>query len=171
MKIHQNRIYFAVDPGRLGLHHATVNVHPLVPGLTLEQREALEVLANTATKYQLCLDVKRGDFIFINNWALLHARNAYHDSQVQRHLVRLWLRSSRLGWEVPESLILPWEAAFGPNADGNPVFRKGGRRGAVQKKYPVAPTIRYRTPKFNSGSAAFLLDDGDVNAASSESDA
>jgi hypothetical protein len=168
VRVYQDKIYFAVDPGRLGLHPATAKVagNSPVPELSTEQRQALDILSGFASKYRLRLDMKPGDMVFINNWALLHARDSYVDSEEgqRRHLVRLWLRNSTLGWKVPESMKAPWEAAFGPKGDGTGLG-KGGRRGVVEKNYPVLPSLEYKPPKYTAGSAAFVLEDNeDVNA-------
>jgi hypothetical protein len=78
--------------------------------------------------------------------------------------VRLWLRNSTLGWQVPESMKAPWEAAFGPKGDGTG-FKQGGRRGFGDKNYPVVPSLEYKPPKFTAGSACFVIEDSeDVNA-------
>jgi len=169
LRVHQDKIYFAVDPGRLGLHPATARdgTEPPVPELTTEQRQALEILSGFASEYRLRLEIKPGDMVFINNWALLHARDPYFDSTdgQRRHLVRLWLRNSSLGWQVPESMKAPWEAAFGPKGDGTLGFRKGNLRGVAEKNYAVVPSLEYKPPKFTAGSAAFVLEDcEDVNA-------
>lgn len=161
---------FSVDPGRLGLHPATPQQATIVPELTAIQHEALDVVSKLATKNRYRLNTMPGDMIFVNNWSLLHARDSYVDSDtVRRHLVRLWLRSSTRGWDVPREMKVPWEAAFGPKGDGNPVFRAGskGRQWLeIEKKYPVVPAPEYKAPRYTAGSAAFILeDDGDVNAA------
>src|SRR4051812_24099170 len=100
LEVHNDKLFLAVDPGRLGLHPATATTgaDSGVPELSSEQRHALEVLSMFASKHRVRLDVSPGDIVFINNWALLHARDAYVDSDFgqRRHLVRLWLRNSNL---------------------------------------------------------------------------
>lgn len=89
--------------------------------------------------------------VFINNWAVLHARESYHDdATATRHLVRLWLRNKELGWEIPESMKTPWESSFGARA-----------KRVVNRQYPVAPMPEYMEPKFTNGSAAFILEESD----------
>jgi Taurine catabolism dioxygenase TauD, TfdA family len=166
-----NKIMVSLDPGRLGLHPATARsgLEPSIPDLTSNQLQALAILSDLASKYRLRLDTKPGDMVFINNWALLHARDSYTDSKSgpRRHLVRLWLRNTTLGWDVPKPMRVPWEAAFGPGGNGYPALipgPMGGLRGAVSKKYPVVPALEYKAPKYTAGSAAFILEDGeDVN--------
>jgi hypothetical protein len=122
--------------------------------LTPSQLEALEVLSTLASKYRHRLDTKAGDIVFINNLALLHARDSYVDSKQGpgRHFVRLWLRNPELAWNIPESMRVPWEAAFGPGGNGYP---------GLKKKYPALPTLEYKPPKYTAGSAAFILEDSD----------
>lgn len=169
LQIHRGKVFVAVDPGRLGLHPATEQIKlRTAPTLSMAQRRALGVLSSLAAKYRQRLDLETGDMVFIHNWSLLHARDAYVDENSQRHLVRLWLRNSSMSWSIPESMKVPWEAAYGPNGDGNPSFilsLKDGLKGTVEKRYPIVPAPNYKLPKFTAGSAAFMLEDVDtVNA-------
>lgn len=167
VQVHNHRVYLSVDPGRLGLHPVTAKagLGSSIPSLTTLHLQALETLSELATKHRLMLDTKPGDMLFINNWALIHARDSYKDPKdgPGRHLVRLWLRDSELGWDVPKSMRVPWEAAFGSNGDGYPT-------GITQRKYPLVPSRDYKPPKYTAGSAAFVLDDSDgVNGEGTES--
>ncbi|KAL2191637.1 Clavaminate synthase-like protein [Thermothelomyces heterothallicus CBS 203.75] len=160
LHVSDDKILISVDPGRLGLHPATAKIgtEPPVPALSQQQLEALGVLSALATKHRFCLDLKLGDIVFINNLALLHARDPYIDpaNGPGRHLVRLWLRNPKLAWTIPQAMRTPWEAAFGPNGEGFP---------GLEKRYPVEPSLVYKPPKYTAGSAAFVLEDGeDVNA-------
>ncbi|KAK4658151.1 hypothetical protein QC762_204220 [Podospora pseudocomata] len=146
-----NHIILSVDPGRLGVHPSTTRTDGTspIPPLTPTQLETLRILNQVASKYRLRLDTKAGDIVLLNNFAHLHARDAYSDpGQGQgRHLVRLYLRNAALAHPVPESMRVPWEAAFGPrNGEG---------------RYPVAPALEYTAPRYTAGSAAFPLDDND----------
>ncbi|KAJ4409470.1 hypothetical protein N0V85_004086 [Neurospora sp. IMI 360204] len=166
VQVHNNRVYLSVDPGRLGLHPVTAKagLGSSIPSLTTSHLQALETLSELATRHRLMLDTKPGDMLFINNWALIHARDSYKDPKdgPGRHLVRLWLRDSEVGWDVPESMRVPWEAAFGSNGDGYPT-------GITHRKYPLVPSHDYKPPKYTAGSAAFVLDDSDdVNGEGTE---
>jgi hypothetical protein len=162
----------SLDPGRLGLH-PTMARHfggGVIPPLTPNQQEALSVVSSIATEHRLRLDTQPGDIVFINNWALLHARSSYKDSDAegghQRHLVRLWLRNSALGWDVPPPMKVQWEAAFGPDGMGDKNSENGWRKseyrgsGLFRRNYPVMPAPEYKVPKYTSGSAAFVIEDG-----------
>ena len=161
LHVSDGKIFISVDPGRLGLHPATAKTgrESPVPALSPVQLQALEILSTLASKYQHLLDTRSGDFVFINNLALLHARDSYVDPAdgPGRHFVRLWLRNPELAWPLPESMRVPWEAAFGPEGKGFP---------NAETKYPSLPTLEYKPPKYTAGSAAFILEDNDdVNGA------
>ncbi|PHH62268.1 hypothetical protein CDD82_2022 [Ophiocordyceps australis] len=83
-----------------------------------------------------------------NNWALLHRRDGYEDGQhTSRHLVRLWLRNTQLGWSVAASMLKPWLAAYGQDLMETP------------RLYPLHPMATYTVPKYTTGSAAFIVED------------
>ncbi|KAK0701153.1 hypothetical protein B0T21DRAFT_417316 [Apiosordaria backusii] len=78
---------------------------PDLPVCTPEQVEAPDVLEATARKYQLVLDQQPGDITFVNNHAIVHSREAFHDdAEHVRHLVRLWLRNNEMAWDLPREL-------------------------------------------------------------------
>lgn len=158
----------SLDPGRLGLHPVTrMSLEPgdaAIPELTQIQEEALNIFNIVATKNGLRINSEPGDLIFVNNWALLHARDSYTDDvsvKSSRHLVRLWLRNSELGWAIPANMKVPWDAAFGYYTEMNDKHGKeiwkAGR--LVEKKYPTVPDPEYNVPKYTAGSAAFILED------------
>ena len=76
-----------------------------LPPLSPLQHEALEAVQRISEKHQLALTFKPGDLTFINNWAILHAREAFRDDLVnQRYLVRMWLKNDLLAWKLPNPL-------------------------------------------------------------------
>ncbi|KAI1142702.1 Clavaminate synthase-like protein [Hypoxylon sp. FL0543] len=93
-------------------------VHPRpehLPKLNDRQREALDVVEAVAQAVQLEIKTQAGDMHFINNLAILHRREGFVDgesAQHKRHLVRMRLRSSRLGWDIPDDLKQEWHNAF-----------------------------------------------------------
>ncbi|KAI1779501.1 Clavaminate synthase-like protein [Hypoxylon cercidicola] len=97
-------------------------VHPRpdhLPKLNERQREALDVVEAIAQAVQLEIKTQPGDMHFINNLAILHRREGFVDgesSQQKRHLVRMRLRSTRLGWEIPDDLKQEWDNAFDKDA-------------------------------------------------------
>lgn len=65
-------------------------------GLTDIQREALDFVQQVANRPELRLRMhfQEGDMQFINNHAVLHAREAfedYDDPEMKRHLLRMWI--------------------------------------------------------------------------------
>jgi alpha-ketoglutarate-dependent taurine dioxygenase len=76
-----------------------------LPPLAPLQYEALEAVQRISEKHQLALSFEPGDLTFINNWAILHAREAFRDDLVnQRYLVRMWLKNDLLAWKLPHPL-------------------------------------------------------------------
>lgn len=144
-------LLISMDPCRIGPHPSSHG--DSIPSLTKEQEEALAILQTAARKHQLRLETQPGDLIFINNLGLLHARESYEDgTSSSRHLVRLWLRNTRLGWAIPPSMKMPWDAAFGD-----------GSRKVPNRYYPIVPMPEYMECKYSSGTAAFVADDGDTD--------
>jgi len=72
--------------------------------LTRSQLDALDAVFATASKHYLKVDMQPGDLQFINNFAILHAREQFQDDTVnKRHLVRMWL-SCEKKWSLPDDL-------------------------------------------------------------------
>lgn len=133
----------SMDPNRFGPHPRS-GPGLQIPSLDASQQYALQRVSETARRTELRLDLQKGDILFSNNWALLHRRDSYDDGSSSRHLVRLWLRNTGLGWSVPNSMDRPWLAAYG-----------SGRK---IRLYPLVPMPNYKAPKYSAGSAAFLLE-------------
>ncbi|RYP87326.1 hypothetical protein DL769_000530 [Monosporascus sp. CRB-8-3] len=93
-------------------------VHPrpaYLPKLSERQREALDTVEAIAQAVQLEIRTRAGDMHFINNFTVLHRREGFIDGagpREKRHLVRMILRSSELGWSIPEELKQDWYDAF-----------------------------------------------------------
>ena len=81
--------------------------------LSAKQLESFEYLQEIAQKHQLSLPLQPGDLCFINNFAVLHSRQAFQDTPEQtRHLVRLWLKNEYLAWKLPPHLVLGNQKVF-----------------------------------------------------------
>ncbi|KIM35425.1 hypothetical protein M413DRAFT_349953 [Hebeloma cylindrosporum] len=79
------------------------------PPLTSSQEMALRILTDTVRKHSFQLETRRGDILFVNNLSVMHARNAFVDdvnaeNDSCRHVLRLWLRDSKTGWPIADSL-------------------------------------------------------------------
>jgi hypothetical protein len=73
--------------------------------LSSVQREALDTIEQLATEGQLVLEAAAGDLLFINNHAILHSREAFHNTPEQsRYLIRMWLKHRTLAWKLPRAL-------------------------------------------------------------------
>lgn len=99
-----------------------------IPSLTEAQAEALDAVHFTAQKHKLNFATEKGEMRFINNFALLHGREAYSDKEnfeasrlscedemarrSQRHLLRMWLHDEQMVWKLPPALKLVWARAF-----------------------------------------------------------
>ncbi|KAI2635549.1 hypothetical protein GGS21DRAFT_88065 [Xylaria nigripes] len=80
------------------------------------QREALDLVEAIARALQLEIRTRSGDMHFINNFAILHRREGFVDGASpgeKRHLVRMRLRNSSMGWSIPDGLHQEWADAFG----------------------------------------------------------
>ena len=84
-----------------------------LPKPNAEQIEALDAVQRLAEQHKLRLSMKPGDIAFINNFALLHAREGFTDSlENTRYLVRLWLKNREKAWELPRALKRGNDLAF-----------------------------------------------------------
>ncbi|KAF2850421.1 Clavaminate synthase-like protein [Plenodomus tracheiphilus IPT5] len=80
---------------------ASPRPHDVMP-LTALQADAMDTLELIAAKNAVSLPQRKGDIHFINNRAYLHARTAIPDLDRARHLMRLILRDSELGYDPTE---------------------------------------------------------------------
>ncbi|KAH7019026.1 hypothetical protein EDB80DRAFT_676035 [Ilyonectria destructans] len=111
-----NRPLIAFENGRLQINFAATFVggnpkYPLstnAPSLAPEKQRALQVIQEAAKRTCLKLVPEAGDILFVNNYALLHARAAWadsvHDVWKQRYIMRLWLHDSQKGWKSATAL-------------------------------------------------------------------
>jgi hypothetical protein len=86
--------YFACSYLRVLIDRA--HQDPDCPTLTNRQLEALDFLDSVCERSELHtrITLKRGDFLFLNNWTTLHRRNSFTDHKnpkKRRHLLRVWL--------------------------------------------------------------------------------
>ena len=94
------------------------SIHPRpknLPSVSAHQIEALDAIEAIARATQLEITTQAGDMHFINNLVVLHRRESFQDGAAaveKRHLVRMRLRSSKLGWELPQELRSDWELDF-----------------------------------------------------------
>ena len=121
---------------------------PGIPPVTEAQAEALDAVHFAAAAHAVTVRPRPGDFMFVNNFALMHSRNAWEDSEAsKRYILRLWLNDPEQGWEVPPALRLGWARIF-EEAD------------EITNFWDVDPDVaRGRMPRLDDG-------DGDGNGGS-----
>lgn len=100
-----NRLTVQIDPYYLWSTTRFVEAGQ-IPPLSAAQKEAMQVLEETAQKLALHMILEVGDCQFVSDSSVLHARTAYEDHpppHPRRHLLRLWLSTpvSEGGWVTP----------------------------------------------------------------------
>ncbi|EEU42130.1 uncharacterized protein NECHADRAFT_50968 [Fusarium vanettenii 77-13-4] len=147
---HDGKLLASLDPARLGPHPSMAN-NTNIPSLTEDQVHALQSVSEAASQSEVRLELQTGDLLFFNNLALVHRRDAYSDdASSSRHMVRLWLRSQKLGWAIPDGMLPPWEAAYGESRKKN-----------KPALYPIVPAVEYPVQKYTTSSAAFMIEDSE----------
>ena len=92
-----------------------------LPGLSRTQKQALDTLHIVAKQRAVKIQLQPGDMIFFNNLSMLHARDAFVDSNARgnkRHLLRLILKNS-IGeaHELPPQLAETWKHLYEHDAE------------------------------------------------------
>lgn len=98
-----NRLILTYDPYYLKSIQRHVDAG-LIPELSEAQKEAMQVLEDTAKELSLHMILDVGDIQFVSDVHVLHARTEYKDPAPpapRRHLYRLWLAvpTEEGGWE------------------------------------------------------------------------
>lgn len=103
-----------------------------IPTLNEVQCDALDSVHFVAAASAIAIQQHKGDLIYWNNLALMHARESFEDAPgTSRHLVRMWLRDPERAWKVPDMCKEQWEDAFTPIPE-------------EQQVWPVKPITEYR---------------------------
>ncbi|KAK3347092.1 hypothetical protein B0T25DRAFT_485296 [Lasiosphaeria hispida] len=115
-------IAFAGDKLQINLAGAYLGANPTVPltpeapKLSAEKRAALQEVQDAALRSSLRVSPQPGDILFVNNYAVLHARSGFVDSSSdiwrQRYVMRLWLHDSQKGWESAPALQRKLDTIF-----------------------------------------------------------
>ena len=86
------------------------------PDLSSQKRHALQALQDAAQRVCVKIEPRPGDMLFVNNYALMHARDAWldstHDSDKQRFVMRLWLHDDNKGWRSAPGLKRRMDSNF-----------------------------------------------------------
>ncbi|KAM0527200.1 hypothetical protein ACHAO3_004795 [Verticillium nonalfalfae] len=116
---HQGKVI--INFGRAPLLGSAAHPRPEhLPALSARQVEALDAVEAIAQATQLEIQTQAGDMHFINNLVVLHRREGFVNGEgphEKRHLVRMILRDSQLGWAIPDELKRDWFDAFEKDAD------------------------------------------------------
>lgn len=91
-----------------------------LPAINAQQLEALDAIEAIARATEFHFSTVAGDLHFINNLSILHRRDGFVDGEStdqKRHLVRMRLRSSALGYTIPQALGRDWSDAFEKEGD------------------------------------------------------
>ena len=92
-----------------------------LPALSKIQKQALDALHFLAERRAVKIQLQPGDMIFFNNLSMLHARDAFVDSNARgnkRHLLRLILKNSRdEAHELPPQLAETWKQLYEHDAE------------------------------------------------------
>jgi len=96
-----------------------------VPGMSDQQRQALDYLEELAGELCVTFHQQPGDVLFLNNWVTLHRRGEFEDHEapeLRRHILRIWL-------STPNSR--PIDPLFADNFGSTAA---GAIRGGMRKK-------------------------------------
>ncbi len=91
--------------------------NPDLPAPALAQLEAADAVQFIAKKNSITLPAVKGDMLFVNDMALMHARQGFDDGDIplKRHLIKMYLRDPDKGWEIPSSIEREWGTSYNPN--------------------------------------------------------
>ncbi|KAK4170967.1 hypothetical protein QBC36DRAFT_340879 [Triangularia setosa] len=137
---HNNQLQINMAVTFLGANPA-IPFSPDAPQLTSERIAALNRVQEAATRVNLRIVPQAGDLLFINNFAVLHARAGFVDSPDdvwnQRYIMRLWLHDSHKGWESAPVLQRKLDETF----DLSPAEKAYWTKDEMDK---VAPGMRIK---------------------------
>ena len=90
-----------------------------LPAPTQAQIEALDAVQYMSAANAMPLPMRQGDMAFINDMAILHARERFSEGGVplRRHLLKLYLRDPEQDWPIPSTAYAAWLKMYGPNRD------------------------------------------------------
>ncbi|EGX45832.1 hypothetical protein AOL_s00117g37 [Orbilia oligospora ATCC 24927] len=81
-----------------------------LPPLNASQIEALAALDELCNKYSFVVEQKQGDILCVNNFGILHARDAWTDTpDHKRHILRILSKDPRHAWDKPALVADEWE--------------------------------------------------------------
>ncbi|KAK0728330.1 hypothetical protein B0T26DRAFT_738706 [Lasiosphaeria miniovina] len=89
-------------------------------------RDAADAVQFIAARNAITLPVIAGDVLLVNDMALFHAREGFHDGGVplKRHLVKMYFRDPEQGWAIPPSMEREWKTAYLSGSDDGRVKKE-----------------------------------------------
>jgi hypothetical protein len=112
------------EPGKVLLRFSRYGVtgwqrkrNPNLPEPTKAQLEALDAVSFTAMKNAFTLPATKGDLLFVNDMALMHAREAFDEGgqYLKRHILKMFFRDSEKNWKYPPEVIEESMWKYAPN--------------------------------------------------------
>ncbi len=91
-----------------------------LPALSKTQKQAIDALHILAEQRAVKIQLQPGDMIFFNNLNMLHARDAFVDSNARgnkRHLLRLILKKNDEAHDLPPQLADTWKQLYEHDAE------------------------------------------------------
>jgi hypothetical protein len=90
-----------------------------LPPATPEQIQALDAVHLMAAHNAIKLPLKQGAMAFLNDQAILHARQSFTEETKghKRHLLKLYLRDPEQNWPIPTASANHFEKMYGPNCE------------------------------------------------------
>jgi len=93
--------------------------NPSLPPVTTAQAEAIDAVQFIANKNAIALPWGKGDIVFINDMAIMHARDSFSEGGVskKRHLLKFYLRDPKQSWPVSATVEGALNKIYGPNRE------------------------------------------------------
>lgn len=90
--------------------------NPNLPTPTRAQIDAADAVQFIAMKNSFRLPAKKGDLLFANDMALVHARDGFEEDGdvMKRHIIKMHFRDPEQGWSIPSSLENEWKKVYSP---------------------------------------------------------
>jgi TfdA family taurine catabolism dioxygenase TauD len=123
-------IYCAGGKVQINFATAFLKGSPYVPrlgddALSDAQEHALDILLHACRKHSMPIEPQQGDMLFVNNFAILHARERFVDGVEEgklRHLLSVMLRDREQAWPKPNKVAVPVAKKFAKTDLSRPQF-------------------------------------------------
>lgn len=110
----------------IGANPQEVRLSDTAPPLNPEQLHALDSVLTVLQQNAVQVDPCQGDLVFVNNYAVLHARAGWVDSQTDplksRYMMRLHLHDKDRGWNPAAALKVHSKESFNVPAEKRKLF-------------------------------------------------